>query len=100
MENWIGVAVWIVMGGVIGLAMKVVVKRPDTTPGHSRLLFVLGAFAAVIGGMLGVGILEFDHPGCPESRWHGGGGGPVGSADMGLPMGDQGPHLSHHARSG
>ena len=62
MENWIGVAVWIVMGGVIGLAMKVVVKRPDTTPGHSRLLFVLGAFAAVIGGMLGVGILEFDAP--------------------------------------
>ncbi len=62
MENWIGVAVWIVMGGVIGLAMKVVVKRPDTTPGHSRLLFLLGAFAAVIGGMLGVGILEFDDP--------------------------------------
>lgn len=62
MENWIGVAVWIVTGGVIGLAMKVVVKRPDTTPGHSRLLFLLGAFAAVIGGMLGVGILEFDDP--------------------------------------
>ncbi len=50
------------MGGVIGLAMKLVVKRPDTTPGHSRLLFILGAFAAVIGGMLGVGILEFDNP--------------------------------------
>ena len=62
MENWIGVAVWIVMGGTIGLAMKLVVRRPDTTPGHSRLLFVLGAFAAVIGGMLGVGILEFDDP--------------------------------------
>jgi hypothetical protein len=62
MENWIGVGIWIVMGGVIGLAMKLVVKRPDTTPGHSRLLFSLGAFAAVIGGMLGVGILEFDNP--------------------------------------
>ena len=62
MENWIGVGIWIVMGGVIGLAMKLVVKRPDTTPGHSRLLFILGAFAAVIGGMLGVGILEFDNP--------------------------------------
>ncbi len=62
MENWIGVAVWIVMGMAIGLGMKVVVKRPDTTPGHTRVLCVLGAFAAVIGGMLGVGILEFDHP--------------------------------------
>lgn len=62
MENWIGVAIWIVMGGVIGLAMKLVVKRPETTPGHSRLLFILGAFAAVVGGMLGVGILEFDDP--------------------------------------
>ena len=62
MENWIGVAVWIVMGGVIGLAMKAVVKRPDETPGHSVILFVLGSFAAVVGGMLGVGIFEFYHP--------------------------------------
>ena len=62
MENWIGVAVWIVMGVSIGLAMKLVVKRPETTPGHTRLLCALGAFAAVIGGMLGVGILEFDDP--------------------------------------
>lgn len=62
MENWIGVAVWIVLGMAIGLGMKAVVKRPDTTPGHTRVLCVLGAFAAVIGGMLGVGILEFDHP--------------------------------------
>lgn len=62
MENWIGVAVWIVLGVSIGLAMKLVVKRPDTTSGHTRLLCTLGAFAAVIGGMLGVGILEFDDP--------------------------------------
>ncbi len=62
MENWIGVAVWIVLGVAIGLAMKLVVKRPDTTSGHTRLLCTLGAFAAVIGGMLGVGILEFDDP--------------------------------------
>lgn len=62
MENWIGVAVWIVLGMAIGLGMKAVVKRPDTTPGHTRVLCVLGAFGAVIGGMLGVGILEFDHP--------------------------------------
>lgn len=50
------------MGGSIGLGMKAVVKLPETTPGHSRLLFTLGAFAACIGGMLGVGILEFDDP--------------------------------------
>ena len=62
MENWIGVGIWIVLGGVIGLGMKLVVKLPSTTPGHSRLLFILGAFAACIGGMLGVGIFEFDKP--------------------------------------
>lgn len=62
MENWIGVAVWIVMGGVVGLSMKLVVKNPHETPGHSTLLFLLGAFAAAIGGMLGVGIFEFDDP--------------------------------------
>lgn len=62
MENWIGAAIWIVMGGVVGLSMKVVVKNPDETPGHSALLAVLGAFAAVIGGMLGVGIFEFYDP--------------------------------------
>lgn len=62
MENWIGVGIWIVLGGAIGLGMKAVVKLPATTPGHSRLLFTLGAFAACIGGMLGVGIFEFDDP--------------------------------------
>lgn len=62
MENWIGAAIWIVIGGVAGLFMKVVVKHSNETPGHSVLLAVLGAFAAVIGGMLGVGIFEFDHP--------------------------------------
>ena len=62
MENWIGVGIWIVMGGAIGLAMKVVVKVPEETPGHSVVLFVLGSFAAAIGGMLGVGMFEFYHP--------------------------------------
>ena len=62
MENWIGVGIWIVLGGVIGLGMKAVFKLPQTTPGHSRLIFTLGAFAACIGGMLGVGIFEFDDP--------------------------------------
>jgi hypothetical protein len=62
MENWIGIAVWIVMGGLVGLTMKAVIKRPETRPGHTRILMVLGAFAAVIGGMLGVGIFAFDPP--------------------------------------
>ena len=62
MENWIGVGVWIVMGAVIALVMRMVIKRPEETPGHVPVLVVLGAFGAVIGGMLGVGIFEFDEP--------------------------------------
>jgi len=79
MENWIGVGIWIVVGAVVGLAMKLVVRRPDTTPGHTRLLCLLGAFAAVIGGMLGVGIFEFDHP---VALSIGGMGGAVGFAAL------------------
>ncbi len=62
MENWIGIGIWIVMGAAIGLAMKGLVKLPNETSGHSMILAVLGAFGAVIGGMLGVGIFEFDDP--------------------------------------
>jgi hypothetical protein len=62
MENWIGIGIWIVMGGVIGLLMKVLVKLPDETPGHTAVLATLGAFGAVIGGMLGVGIFHFFDP--------------------------------------
>ena len=62
MENWIGVGVWIVMGAFIALVMRTVIRRPEETPGHVPLLLVIGAFGAVIGGMLGVGIFEFDEP--------------------------------------
>ena len=62
MQNWIGIGIWIVMGAVIGLAMKVFVKRPEETPGHTTVLVTLGAFAAVIGGMLGVGIFHLYEP--------------------------------------
>lgn len=62
MENWIGIGVWIVMGGLIGLLMKAVIKRPEATAGHTAVLVTLGAFAAVVGGMLGVGILAFEDP--------------------------------------
>ena len=62
MENWIGVGVWIVMGVVISLIVRTVIKRPEETPGHVPVLMALGAFGAVIGGMLGVGIFEFDEP--------------------------------------
>jgi hypothetical protein len=61
MENWIGIGIWIVMGAVIGLGMRGVVKV-DETPGHVPILMVLGGFAGVIGGMLGVGIFEFTDP--------------------------------------
>jgi hypothetical protein len=62
MENWIGIGIWIVMGGVIGLLMKAVVRLEGETPGHTPILAVLGAFGAVIGGMLGVGIFHFYDP--------------------------------------
>ena len=50
------------MGCLVGLAMRVVVRRPDSTPNHTTLLVVLGAFAAVVGGMLGVGLFAFTEP--------------------------------------
>lgn len=62
MQNWIGIAIWIVMGSVIGLAMRALVRRPEETPGHAVIIAVLGAFAAVIGGMLGVGIVHLFEP--------------------------------------
>lgn len=62
MQNWIGIAIWIVMGGVIGLVMRGLVKLPEETPGHVPVLLVLGAFASVIGGMLGVGIFHLYEP--------------------------------------
>ncbi len=61
-ENWIGIAVWIVTGAVVALAMKVAVRLPHTTAGHTAVLVVLGIFGAVVGGMLGVGIAEFNSP--------------------------------------
>lgn len=60
MENWIGIGIWIVLGVVIALGMKAAIRRPEETPGHGVVLAVLGAFAAVIGGMLGVGIFAFE----------------------------------------
>jgi hypothetical protein len=62
MQNWIGIGVWIVMGAAIGLAMKALIKRPEETPGHTVVLAVLGSFAAVIGGMLGVGMFHLYEP--------------------------------------
>ncbi len=62
MENWIGIGIWILMGALAGLIMRVLIKRPEEAPGHTLVLMVLGAFGAVLGGMLGVGIVEFPEP--------------------------------------
>lgn len=62
MENWIGVGIWIVLGAVIGLAMRAVVHHPEEQPGHGTLLMIFGAFGAVIGGMLGVGLFHMREP--------------------------------------
>ena len=62
MQNWIGIGIWIVMGASIGLFMKAVVKRPEEQPGHTAVIAALGAFAAVIGGMLGVGVFHIYEP--------------------------------------
>lgn len=62
MTNWIGVGIWILLGAAIGLSMKFFVSLEEETSGHGTLLVFFGAFGAVIGGMLGVGILEFDEP--------------------------------------
>lgn len=62
MENWIGIGLWIVMGISIGMLMKALIKRPDVTPGHTVVLAAFGAFGALIGGMLGVGLFHFYEP--------------------------------------
>jgi hypothetical protein len=62
MENWIGIAIWILMGGAIGLTMRAVIARPEEQSGHATVIAVLGAFAAVIGGMLGVGTFHLYEP--------------------------------------
>ena len=41
MQNWIGVAIWIVMGAVIGLTMRALIKRPEETPGHAVVLSLI-----------------------------------------------------------
>lgn len=62
MQNWIGIGIWIVMGAVIGLVMRAVIDRPEEQKGHATIIAVLGAFAAVIGGMLGVGTFHLFEP--------------------------------------
>ena len=62
MQNWIGIAIWILMGASIGLLMRALVSRPEEQRGHAQVIAVLGAFAAVIGGMLGVGTFHLYDP--------------------------------------
>ena len=62
MQNWIGIAIWIIMGSSIGLVMRAIISRPEEQPGHAQIIAVLGACAAVIGGMLGVGTFHLYDP--------------------------------------
>ncbi|MDX1648061.1 MAG: hypothetical protein R3304_13020 [Longimicrobiales bacterium] len=62
MQNWIGIAFWLVMGAAIGLGMRVVISRPEEQPGHAQIIAVLGAFGALVGGMLGVGLFHLYEP--------------------------------------
>lgn len=62
MENWIGIGIWIVLGLLVALVTRMTIKRPEETRGHGVILGALAAFAAVIGGMLGVGIGSFRDP--------------------------------------
>ena len=61
-NNFVGIGIWIIMGAVISFMMRILIKRPEETPGHVPVLVAIGVFGAVIGGMLGVGIFEFDDP--------------------------------------
>jgi uncharacterized membrane protein YeaQ/YmgE (transglycosylase-associated protein family) len=75
MTNWIGIGVWIIVGCIVGLLVRKLVKRPEETLGHLPILLVLSSFGAVIGGMLGVGIFEFQ---TPTALSPGGMGGAIG----------------------
>mgnify|MGYP006919322808 CR=1 FL=1 len=62
MQYWISFAIWIIMGSCIGLVMRALISRPEEQPGHTPVIAVLGAFSAVIGGMLGVGTFHLYDP--------------------------------------
>ena len=62
MENWIGIGIWIAVGCMVGLLMRKIISRSEETPGHLPILLVLSSFGATIGGMMGVGIFEFQEP--------------------------------------
>lgn len=62
MENWIGIVIWLVMGSAIGLAVKSVRREPDEQPGHGAIIATIGAFGALVGGMLGVGTFHLYEP--------------------------------------
>ncbi len=72
MENWIGIGIWILVGCFVALITRKLIRRPEETVGHLPILLVLSSFGAVIGGMLGVGIFEFQDPAAISSGGMGG----------------------------
>ena len=78
MENWIGIGVWIVMGGLLGLTMGAIIRRPEATPGHTTILVVLNLallnllpIPVLDGGHLlfiFIEIIRFGKPLSPQQR--------------------------------
>ncbi|MEX1182720.1 MAG: hypothetical protein WEF86_05760 [Gemmatimonadota bacterium] len=56
---FIGLAVWVAIGVIVGLVMNAAYRGPETTP---LMTVVFGFFGAIIGGMLAMSAYIFHDP--------------------------------------